>query len=141
MRCCANWRIRAPKRGALWKRRRYPQLRLHAQTLSNLLTAMSRLLEGDDTRLPRVDDTFTQKTVNDARKRKWRMPQRKQTKRSGHPAGEELLDEMVWEILIRLPVESLARIKLVSKLKMKILLSMSLVGNALLSSARVCNEY
>ncbi|XBI26834.1 hypothetical protein VPH35_051450 [Triticum aestivum] len=76
---------------------------------------MSRLLEGDDTRLPRVDDTFTQKTVNDARKRKWRMPQRKQTKRSGHPAGEELLDEMVWEILIRLPVESLARIKLVSK--------------------------
>ncbi|XBI26832.1 hypothetical protein VPH35_051448 [Triticum aestivum] len=76
---------------------------------------MSRLLEGDDTRLPRVDDTFTQKTVNDARKRKWRMPQRKQTKRSGHPAGEELLDEMLWEILIRLPVESLARFKLVSK--------------------------
>ncbi|XBI99743.1 hypothetical protein VPH35_019781 [Triticum aestivum] len=53
--------------------------------------------------------------VNDVRKKK--VPQRKQRTMKRHTtfSYEDLLDEIVWEILIRLPVESLVRFKLVSK--------------------------
>ncbi|XBI21504.1 hypothetical protein VPH35_062617 [Triticum aestivum] len=43
------------------------------------------------------------------------VPQRKQRTMSSQPISGLLLDVMVWEILIRLPVESLVRFKLVSK--------------------------
>ncbi|EMS50367.1 hypothetical protein TRIUR3_35289 [Triticum urartu] len=72
-----------------------------------------------------VNGTFPKKSANDARKIKKRksqrmqrtgsVPQRKQRTMSLQPIREQLLDVMVWEILIRLPVESLVRFKLVSK--------------------------
>jgi hypothetical protein len=43
------------------------------------------------------------------------LPPKRQRIMMLQPIRHELLAEMVWEILIRLPVESLARFKLVSK--------------------------
>ncbi|KAM0865621.1 hypothetical protein ACQ4PT_043166 [Festuca glaucescens] len=43
------------------------------------------------------------------------LPRRRQRIMKLQPMHQELLGEMVWEILMRLPVESLARFKLVSK--------------------------
>ncbi|XBI67959.1 hypothetical protein VPH35_047225 [Triticum aestivum] len=72
-----------------------------------------------------VNGTFPKKSANGARKIKKRksqrmqrtgsVPRRKQRTMSLQPIREQLLDVMVWEILIRLPVESLVRFKLVSK--------------------------
>lgn len=85
--------------------------------------------------LKRINGAFPKKSANVVRKIKKRMSQRekktgsvaqrmqkttivqerKQRTMSLQPIGEPLLDVMVWEILIRLPVESLVRFKLVSK--------------------------
>ncbi|KAM3348190.1 hypothetical protein ACQJBY_021856 [Aegilops geniculata] len=101
---------------------------------------MASLLDGDYTNgnrrmFPRVNGTSPKMLADDVRKIKKRMsqrmqrtgsvphrmqrtmsvPQRKQRAMSLQPISELLLDVMVWEILIRLPVESLVRFKLVSK--------------------------
>ncbi|XP_020168666.1 putative F-box protein At2g02030 [Aegilops tauschii subsp. strangulata] len=53
--------------------------------------------------------------VNDARKKKVPQRKRRTRRRQTKFSCEDLLDEIVWEILIRLPVESLVRFKSVSK--------------------------
>ncbi|KAE8788265.1 putative F-box/kelch-repeat protein [Hordeum vulgare] len=53
--------------------------------------------------------------VNDQRKKKVPQRKRRTRRRQTKLPYEDLLDEIVWEILIRLPVESLVRFKLVSK--------------------------